>query len=135
MSTVNTLDPAAAAGDLADLFNSLSDAVDNFRINNSSTLSVADKSRLKDEAQGLTDRAHYFTAEAIGATLQSIQSDLANIKTVTGQAAAALKTLNNVSKAIAIATSAVALGAAIAAGNPATIASAAQGLVQTIAGQ
>jgi len=67
------IDPAAEAGQLADLFNSLSQALDDFRLGDRIPPLPADQlARLKDEAQALEDRAHFFTAQAIGATLQSI---------------------------------------------------------------
>jgi len=128
-----SIDPAAEAGRLADLFNDLSQAVDEFRLSDlDPPLTMAQMSRLKNEAQALEDRAHFFTAEAIGATLQTIQPDLANIKAVTLQAQAQFKVLTNISKAIAIATSALSLATAIAAGNPVTIVAAAKGLAETV---
>jgi hypothetical protein len=118
---------------LADLFNDLSQAVDEFRLSDlDPPLTMAQMSRLKNEAQALEDRAHFFTADAIGATLQTIQQDLANIKGVTAQAQQQFKVLTNISKAIAIATSALSLATAIAAGNPVTIAAAAKGLAETL---
>jgi predicted trehalose synthase len=134
-STPVPIDPAAEAGQLADLFNDLSQALDEFRLADHNPSIPADQlSRLKDEAQALEDRAHYFTAQAIGATLQSIQPDLANIKAVTAQAKTQVGVLNDVSKVISIATSALGLGTAIAAGNPMAIAAATNGLVQALAG-
>ena len=128
------IDPAAEAGGLADLFNDLSQAVDDFRLtDHDPPLTMDQMARLKDEAQALEDRAHHFTAEAIGATLQAIQPNLQNIKDVTADAKNQLTVLNDVSKAISIATSGLSLGTAIAAGNPLSVASAAQALAQTIA--
>ncbi len=135
LATPIQIDAAAEAGQLADLFNDLSQALDDFRLADHSPPISADKlARLKDEAQGMEDRAHYFTAEAIGATLQSIQPDLAKIKAMTAQAKAQVGKLKNVSKVISIATSALSLGTAIAAGNPLSIAAAAEALLQTLAG-
>jgi hypothetical protein len=128
----NAIDPVAEANNLANLFNDLSQAVDTFRLSFNPPLPQDEMSRLKDEAQALQDRAHHFTAEAIGATLQTIQPQLANIKTVTTKAKKQLQNLNNVSKAINIATSALGLGVAIAAGDPATIAAAAQALANLL---
>ena len=52
---------AAAAGRLADLFNSLSQALDDFRLEDHVPPISADQSaRLKDEAQALEDRAHFL---------------------------------------------------------------------------
>jgi len=128
-----SIDPTAEAGRLADLFNDLSQAVDEFRLSDlDPPLTMLQMSRLKNEAQALEDRAHFFTAEAIGATLQTIQQDLANIKAVTAQAQQQFQVLTNISKAIAIATSALSLATAIAAGNPLNIAAAAKGLAETL---
>ena len=66
--------------------------------------------------------------------MQAIQPDLANIKAVTTEAKQQLGVLNDVSKVISIATSALSLGTAIAAGNPVSIAAAADALAQTVAG-
>lgn len=129
------IDPVAEAGQLADLFNNLSQALDDFRLGDHTPPVPGDQlARLKDEAQAMEDRAHFFTAQAIGATLQSIQSDLANIKSATAQATTQLAVLNDVSKVISIATSALSLGTAIAAGNPVSIAAAADALAQTLSG-
>jgi uncharacterized phage infection (PIP) family protein YhgE len=129
------IDPAGEAGELADLFNDLSQKVDDFRLaDHIPTLNPNQLARLKDEAQALEDRAHYFTAQAIGATLQSIQSDLANIKAVSAQAKSQLGKLEDVSKVILVATSALSLGTAIAAGNPASIIAASKALTQTLSG-
>jgi hypothetical protein len=128
----DAIDPAAEANDLADLFNDLSQAVDEFRLDFEPPLPDGQMGRLKDESHALQDRANYFTGEAIGATLQKIQPDLSNIKTVTAQAKTQLQHLNNVAKGIQIATSALALGTAIAAGDPRTILAATQALAGNI---
>jgi hypothetical protein len=130
------IDVAAEAAQLASLFNSLSQALDDFRLGDNipPNTPLDQLGRLKDEAQALEDRAHYLTAQAIGATLQSIQPDLARIKAVTANAKAQLGILNNVAKVISIATSALSVGTAIAAGNPASIVAAAEAFAQTVAG-
>lgn len=132
-SSGDPMDQAAQANELAVLFNDLSQAVDDFRLNFEPPLQSEQMSRLKDESQALEDRAHYFTAQAIGATLAQIAPDLDAIKATTVEAKRQLYNLNSISKAISIATSAVSLGAAIAAGNPAAIAAATEALVQTMA--
>lgn len=133
-ATSGPIDPAGEAGQLADLFNDLSQAIDDFRLaDHTPPLSVGQLARLKDEAQALEDRAHYFTAQAIGATLEAIQPDLDKIKRVTAQAKSQLAVLNDVSKVIAVATSALSLGTAVAAGNPSSIMAAADALAQTVA--
>ena len=126
------IDLAAEANALANAFYDFSDAVDDYRFSFDPPLKPADMARLKDESQALQDRAHYFTAQAIGATLKTIQTDLGKIKAVTAQAQQQLKNLINVSKGIKVATSVLSLGTAIAAGNPATILAAAQALEDAI---
>jgi len=128
------IDQAAEAGHLADLFNDLSQALDDFRLApHNPPISANQLARLKSDAQSLEDRAHYFTAQAIGATLQMIQPELANIKAITAKAKTQVGTLNNVSKVISIATSAMTLGTAIAAGNTSSIATALAALGKSLA--
>jgi len=129
----NPIDPAAEANNLANCFYALSQAVDNCRFAaRTPPLTALQAGQLKDESQALDNRAHYFTAQAIGATLQSIQPDLANIKTLTAQAAQQVKGLQDADKVIKIVTSALTVGTAIAAGNVTTILSAAQALAAAI---
>ena len=132
--TIFPVDPAAEARRLADLFSDLSDAVDDLLLTAPAKTPPERLASLRAQAQALEDKSHFFTAKAIGATLQSIQQDLDHIKKVTTQAKAQLGVLNEVSKAIAIATSAVNLGTAIAEGNPAAILTATDALATTIAG-
>lgn len=124
---------AAEANALAEQFYAASTALDKFRLSFDPPLPLPQRKRLKDEADALESRAQYFTAEAIGATLASIQSDLARIDSTTNDAVQQLKHLEDVQKGIAIATSLLTLGTAIAAGNPATIIAAAQGLGELLA--
>ena len=125
----NPIDPVAEANNLANCFYALSQAVDSFRFaTRIPPLTDIQAGQLKDESQGLDNQAHYFTAQAIGATLQSIQSDLANIKTLTAQAAQQVQKLKDVDKVIKIVTSVLNVGTAIAAGNVTSILSAVNAL-------
>jgi cob(I)alamin adenosyltransferase len=125
---------AVTAGDLADLFNDLSQAIDDFRLSDRVPVGTpaTELARLKDEAQALEDRAHQFTAQSMAATLAAIQSDLQKIAAATATAKTQLAHLNNVSKAISIATAGVALGAAIATGNIPSIAATAGAFAQSV---
>ena len=58
--------------------------------------------------------------------------NMENIKNVTGDATRQLGHLTDVSKAITIATSALSLGTAIAAGNPVSIVAATEALAQAL---
>jgi hypothetical protein len=127
-------DTAAQARQLASQFLQLSMAVDRVRADKLTTLSQDDLHRLSDCAQHLDDFAMQFTAQAISATLASIQGSLANIMGATADAKKAIKTAKTIQNVASIAAAAVVLGAAIASGNPATIASAASGLVSSIGG-
>jgi hypothetical protein len=134
MAKLNLIDPVAEANQLANLFYALSQTIDDLRVGGTLTgATPQDLARLKDDAQALDDQAHYFTAQAIGATLENLEGDLQNIKSVTADAKAQLGVLNNVAKVISIATSALSLGTAIAAGNPGSILAAAGTLAQTLA--
>jgi hypothetical protein len=127
------IDPAAEANELADAFNEFSQAVDEFRLaDHDPPLTQDELARLKDEAQALENRSHHFTAEAIGATLQSIQPNLAGIKSITAQATAQLGTLNTADRVITIATSALGLATAIATGNVMAIVTAASDLAAKV---
>ena len=127
------VDPATEANNLANIFFSLSQALDSFRFApRNPPLTPTQAARLKDESQALDDRAHHFTAEAIGATLQAIQGDLASIKTLTAQAKQQVQKLNDVDKVIKVVTSALSLGTAIAAGNLGNIQSAVEALAQAV---
>ena len=128
------IDPASEAGELADVFSDLSQAVDQYRLaDHTPPLPIAELGRLKDEAQVLENRSHHFTAEAIGATLRSVQSDLDKIKSTTEEAAKQLGNLENFARVISIAVSASSLAGAIAAGNPGLIIGALQDLSNKLA--
>lgn len=115
LSTVQ-IDQAAESAAIAESFFRLSQAVEQFRIN-AAGLSEADKERLDAESQMLEIRANFFNAQSIGATLQSLQPSLENLKKVTADAKTSLEKLKSIENVIAIATAGVALGAAIAAGD------------------
>jgi hypothetical protein len=135
-ATVTTIqiDPAAEATELATLFSDLSQAVDEYRLaDHTPPLSMGNRARLKDEAQVLENRSYHFTAQAIGATLQSVQADLEKIKDTTEQAAQQLGKLEDFAKVISITVSASSLAGAIAAGNPGLIIGAAQDLANKLA--
>ena len=127
------IDLAAEAGRLADLFAGLSQALDEFRLDDHDPPLTAEERRIiKERAQALESLAHYFTSASIGAILQSFQPNLANIKQITVDAKDQVALLEDVAKVISIASSAVSLGTAIASGDPAAIVAAAGGLVQSI---
>ena len=131
--TTLTIDTAAQANLLANQFYSCSAAVDAFRLNCNPPLPADQMAQLKLKADALSDQAYAFTADAIGATLATIQPDLDKIRTVTGQAADQLNHLNEVSEVITMATAVFDLGVAIASGNPGSILGAGETLAQLVA--
>jgi hypothetical protein len=113
---------------LAQSFYRLSQAVDDFRLNNWDVLKGEDRSRLKAQAQALATRAHELTAAVMGAILRRIQPDLPAIKQATSDARNALNDLSDVRKGISIVDAAVALVGAIAAGDFTSIVGNVEGL-------
>ena len=133
-TTPAPFDPAAESRRLSKLFDDLSEKVDAFRLSLPADTPKEQLALLKGGAQSLEDQSHFFTAAAIGATLESIRDDLAQIKSVTAQAAEQLGVLTVVAKAIAIAGCAVDLGHAILGGDPGAILNAAEVLAKNVAG-
>lgn len=132
-TNANPIDPVAEANNLANSFYTLSQAIDSFRFAaRTPPLTDIQAGQLKDESQALVNQAHYFTAQAIGATLVAIQTDLANIKTLIAQVQQQVQKMNDFDKVIKIVTSALSLGTAIAAGDVANILSSAQALARAI---
>ncbi len=127
-------DPVKQAEELAQMFFDLSNAVDDFRLRNFTTIPPAEQQQLKDQAQALATRGQQYTAEALGAILADIQPHLKNIQQATRDAQDALAHLNEVAKAIAIVDAAVGLAGSIATGDLGSIGANAQGLFKAISG-
>jgi hypothetical protein len=125
---------AAQADQLGDLFLKLSMTCDAYRADHAGELSLDDRHRLADIAQHLDDFSEAFTAQAITATLASIQVNISNISDATKDAQRAVKTAAKIQEVFSIGGAAVALAASIVTLNPGTIASAAAGLVSAIGG-
>jgi hypothetical protein len=125
---------AQDATDLAQLFFALSDAIDQFRLNNFNDLSAAEQQDLKDKAQASANLAQQFNAQALGAILQSIQPNLGNIKQGVQSANGALTHLKDVAKGLAIISAGIALAGSIASGNLTAIGTNVQSLITAIQG-
>jgi len=124
------IDPAKQAEELAQIFFSLSNAVDDFRLRNFGSLSPAQQQQLKEQAQALDNRAQQFVADALGAILRGIQSHLSSIKDATRGAEEALRHLNDVAKGLAIVNAAVALVGSIASGDLGSVGGGVDTLIQ-----
>jgi len=121
------------ARSIADDFFEVAKAVGDFRFSHDD-LTPEQEAALRSLQQQLSNQSNHFTAIAIQLTIDDLQPTLDRINAVTQQVNNAVTTLNNVRSVITIATSFVALGAAIASGSPGSIASAAQDTVQALQG-
>src|SRR5678815_5001867 len=119
---------------LAEDFFEISKAVGDYRFAHFDDLTPDQLNALHSLQQQLSNQSNHFTAVAIEITLEDLQPTLDRINQITGQVNNAVTTLNDIRRVITIATSIVSLGAAIASGSPATIASAIQDAVQAVQG-
>jgi ABC-type transporter Mla subunit MlaD len=126
------ISPVKQAEELAQIFFNLSDAVDDFRLDNYNALPPDKQQQLKDQVQALAMRGQQYTGDALAAILQAIQPHLQDIKQATQGAKEALAHLNDVEKGIAIVDAAVALARSIADGDIGSIGDNVQNLIQTI---
>jgi hypothetical protein len=120
---------------LADGFFEISKAVGDYRFAHFDDLEPDQLNVLHSLQQQLSNQSNHFTALAIEITLDDLQAALDRIGHITGEVSKTVTTLNDVRRVIAIATNMVTLGAAVASGNPATIASAIQDVMQAVQGQ
>jgi hypothetical protein len=125
------VDPAVEADNLAKLFYSMSDAVDEFRLS-TPEITPADQARLRKQAQDLDDRAHQFTAQAVGARVAALIPNLLPIKTATTEVLGQFAKLNSVAKAIALGDAVLALGIAASTGDVTAIVTALTGVTQAM---
>ena len=126
------IDPVKQAEELAQIFFTLSNAVNDFRLDNYNALPPDKQQQLKDQAQALAMRGQQYTADALAAIQQAIQPHLQDIKQATQNAKEALAHLNNLEKGIAIVNAAVALVGSIVAGDIGSIGDNVQNLIQAI---
>jgi predicted metal-dependent hydrolase len=119
---------------LANEFLKASEAISDYRFQSAESLSNDDVLALKSLELKLANQSDDFTAVAIKLTLQDLEQTVAQIVKITAQAREAIATLNDVRRAISIAANLVALGEAIAAGNPAGILAAVQNTKSSVTG-
>ena len=108
------------------------DAVLNYRRQNGATLSDAQKRQLTTQFGQLVSYAETLEHMAVSGALSGIGIDIKDLQSASHDAIQALQTIANVQKAISIAVAAVAVGAAIVAPTPGTIAAALGLLVKTV---
>ena len=117
---------------LAALFDDLADAALNYRRQNGSNLSDAQKRQLTTQFGQLISCAETLEHMAVSGALSDVGTDVKDLQSASHDAIQALQTVANVQKAISIAVAAVAVGAAIVAPAPGTIAAALGLLVKTV---
>src|ERR1700733_3387547 len=126
MSNGPTAAPQNQAGQLSSLFLPLSMTLDQIRASTSNTAQAQSLGTISRQLDELSDE---LNAAAIAQTLQSIQPNIANIIQITKDAQNQVKSINDIQKVFSIAGAALTLAASIVGGNPATILSAASGVV------
>jgi hypothetical protein len=117
---------------LAALFDDMADAVLAFRKQNGATLSDSEKLQLTTQFGQLISSAETVEHLAVAGALAGVDTDVKDLQSASHDAIAALKTISDVQKIVTIAVAVVALGAAIAAPTPGTIAAALGVLVQGV---
>lgn len=123
---------AAQAQELAQNFHDVAVAIGQFRLDNVATLTADQQTQLQNLQMQCVQFSNQFIAAGLFAAQDDLASTLATIKQQTASAAQAIETVNNVNKALQIATAAAVLGSSIASLNPSAVASGVQGLVSAI---
>lgn len=123
---------ADQARQLADLFASMSETVDNYRLQHFETLTPSQREDLEQTIQRLDDLHDEFTSAAIADTLNAIRSDLDQIAAVTTDAQQALKHLNDFATIVNIVAAATELGEDIATADYGAIPQAIKDIAQAI---
>jgi hypothetical protein len=120
---------AVQAADLGDMLSAISDALVDFR----NTQSIPDDlvPGLNQSIDQLSQYSQYMYTHSAALVLDDIQDSLAQLKDITGQICANIKTLQNVQKGINVAVSVVSVASSIITLNPGNIASSVGDLINT----
>lgn len=110
------------ANALANDFSSLAQALSDYRHQNFDNLSELQSQTIKDLHESILDHADRLLTLSATLVMEDVQTSLTSIKDITGQIKDTYQTLQNIQKAIDIATSVVNLGASIISKNPQAIA-------------
>ena len=118
MSPITPLDALA----LAKLFKEAALAVGQYQLDHWETLSKNQRRALTDTEYAILDHSQHLITTAVGVQLDETQTALADIQRATGLATRAIQALQDFQQVLAVAAGLVALGAAVATGNPGSIA-------------
>jgi hypothetical protein len=124
---------AQQANELADNFSGMAQAIEEYRQHNFDILSKKENKEIKDLYLSVLNYADelYTLSATLTLVMDNVKSSLSSINEVTNNMKDTCKTLQNVQKAINVASSVVTLGAAILSKNTQTIADSIKGLVDT----
>jgi len=126
MSDTITRDDASA---IADQLVELAEQISDFRFKNFSTLSTEDSANLRLFVSSIRRNASDMTALIVGKKIENLQNNLEVVAKATNEAEKAITKIEEIKKAIDIATAIVRLGAAVITLNPAAILEAANNLI------
>ena len=118
MTKITQLDALA----LAKLFKEAALAVGQYQLDHWDTLSKNQRRELTDTEYAILDHSQDLITAAVGVQLDETKTALADIQRATGVATHAIQALQNLQQVLAVAAGLVALGAAVATGNPGSIA-------------
>jgi len=122
---------AKQVNELANKFLALAQSIGDYRYANYDNLTKSQNQKLRESHRRILDYSdHLFTLSAT-LVMQDVESSLASIGEITDQINYTYKSLQNVQKAINVASSVVTLGASIISKNPQAIADSIGDLVDT----
>jgi hypothetical protein len=117
---------------LSMLYQDLADAVLNYRVANSKTLTLEQKNSLNLAFGQLLNASEGFADQALSQALADIETSVKNLQVAAHDAIEALQALTKLKAVLDIAASAVGLASALLAPTPGTVTSALSGLVQAV---
>jgi hypothetical protein len=125
---------AAQAAELAQDFHDLAVAIGQYRLENVADLTDAQQSQLQNQQWQCIQFSNSFIAASLFAAQADLAATLQKIRQATKEAQLTLKVIDDIDKALQIATAAAVLGASIASMNPSAVASGIGGLITAITG-
>lgn len=117
---------------LSMLYQDLADAVLNYRVANSKTLTLEQKNSLNLAFGQLLNASEGFADQALAQALVDIETSVKNLQVAAHNAIEALQALTKLKRVLDIASAAVGLASALLAPTPGTVTSALSGLVQAV---
>ena len=117
------------AGEIADQLVALAEQISDWRFKNFSTLSSQQSNALRLLVSSIRHKASDITALVIGQKIANLQDNLKTVTQATNEAEKAINQIQQIRKALDIATAVVRLGSAVITLNPIAILEAANNLI------